>query len=129
VACELVPNVLNELANSETYLPQVDLLSSVSGFSRFTAVRFLVKLSDINCFRTLNYLCNYIGLVSATHSSGEKTNTSRLTYRGHRELRMMPVESAWVAIGADPALELAYQESKKRMYGNNASQKHQEIDF
>jgi hypothetical protein len=34
---------------------------------------------------------------------------------------MMPVESAWVAIGADPALELAYQESKKRMHGNNAS--------
>jgi len=60
-------------------------------------------------------------LVSATYGSGEKTNASRLTHRGHRELRMMPVESAWVAIGADPALELAYQESKKRMHGNNAS--------
>jgi len=111
---------LNELANSETYLPQVDLLTSVPGFSRFTAIRFLVELGDINRFRTLNHLCNYIGLVPATHSSGEKTNASRLTYRGHRELRMILVESAWVAIGVDPALEMAYQEFKKSMHGNKA---------
>ena len=111
---------LRELANSEGYLPQVDLLSSVPGFSRFTAIRFLVELGDINRFRTLNHLCNYIGLVPATHSSGEKTNASRLTYRGHRELRMILVESAWVAIGVDPALEMAYQEFKKRMHGNKA---------
>ena len=111
---------LRELANTEEYLPQVDLLSSVPGFSRFTSIRFLVELGDINRFRTLNHLCNYIGLVPATHSSGEKTNASRLTYRGHRELRMILVESAWTAIGVDPALELAYQEFKKRMHGNKA---------
>ncbi len=111
---------LRELSQTSYYAPQVELLESVPGFSRFTSIRFLVELGDITRFRTLNHLCNYIGLVPATHSSGEKTNASRLTYRGHRELRMILVESAWTAIGVDPALELSYQEFKKRMHGNKA---------
>lgn len=111
---------LRELSQTDYFAPQVELLQTVPGFSRFTAIRFLGELGDINRFRTLNHLCNYIGLVPKTHSSGEKSNATRLTYRGHRELRMILVESAWVAIGTDPALELSYQEFKKRMHGNKA---------
>ena len=43
-----------------------------------------------------------------------------MTYRGHSELRMMLIESSWVAIGTDPALELSYQEYKKRMIAQKA---------
>ena len=111
---------LNELGNSDYYRAKVDLLSSVPGFSRHTAIKFLVELGDISRFKTLGHLCNYIGLVPATHSSGENIRAGRMTYRGHRELRMMLVESAWVAIGTDPAMELAYQEYKKRMIAQKA---------
>ena len=111
---------LNKLGNTEYYQPQVDLLSSVPGFSRHTAIKFLVELGDIKRFRTLGHLCNYIGLVPSTHSSGENIRASRMTYRGHSELRMMLIESSWVAIGTDPALELSYQEYKKRMIAQKA---------
>ena len=111
---------LNELANTDHYQEEVDLLKTVPGFSKHTAIKFLVELGDIRRFRTLTQLCNYIGLVPSTHSSGENIRAGRLTYRGHRELRMMLVESAWVAISTDPALEMAYQEFKKRMIAQKA---------
>lgn len=61
----------------------------------------------------LNALCNYIGLVPASHNSGDSVKQSRLTRRGHTALRTMMVEAAWVAIGVDPALDQVYTQLKK----------------
>ena len=109
-----------DLSNKDGYLEDASLLESVPGFSRRTAVRFLAELGDIRRFGTLDRLCSYIGLVPATHSSGESHRAGRLTYRGHTELRMMMVEAAWVATGVDPALAVAYQHFKKRMIPQKA---------
>lgn len=108
------------LSNKEAYLADADLLQTVPGFSRRTAVRFLAELGDIGRFGTLDRLCSYIGLVPGTRSSGETQRAGRLTYRGHTELRMMMVEAAWVAIGVDPALEQAYAQLRKRLIAQKA---------
>ncbi len=57
----------------------------------------------------------------ASFSSGEKLRQSRLTYRGHKEIRVMMIEAAWTAIRVDPALSLCYETLKKRMIGQKAN--------
>ena len=68
----------------------------------------------------MDHLCNYVGLVPATHNTGDTVRQGRLAYRGHKELRVMLIEAAWVAICTDPALGVAYQDLKKRMVGQKA---------
>jgi len=106
---------LQQLSNEQRYIDLADLLQTVPGVGRHTAVKILVELGDIKRFPTLDQLCSHVGLVPASHNSGENVRQGRLTYRGHRELRTMLVEAAWTAIGVDPALERTYQELKKRM--------------
>lgn len=112
--------LIGQLGNEAHYVAPVKLLETVPGISKKRAVKILVELGDISRFSSLNKLCNYIGLVPATHNSGERKREGRLTHRGHKELRMMLVEAAWVAIGIDPALEQSYQNFKKRMIAQRA---------
>lgn len=111
---------LRLLSNQERYQTQADLLETVPGIGRHTAIKFLTQLGDISRFSSLNSLCNYIGLVPASHNSGEAVRQGRLTYRGHTQLRVMLVEAAWTAIGVDPALEQVYNQLKKRMVAQKA---------
>ena len=111
---------LRQLSQQEQYLAQADLLETVPGIGRHTAIKFLTELGDIQRFSNLNALCNYIGLVPASHNSGDAVKQSRLTRRGHTALRTTMVEAAWVAIGVDPALDKNYSQLKKRMIAQKA---------
>ncbi len=111
---------LKQLSRKEPYLAQADLVESVPGMGRLTAIKFLLQLGPIERFHTLESLCSYVGLVPGSHSSGERIRQNRLTYRGHTQLRVILVEAAWTAIGVDPALNLCYEELKKRMVGQKA---------
>jgi len=106
---------LRELSRTQPYQKQVDLLETVPGIGRLTAIKFRLQLGSILRFKSLDALCNYIGLVPAAHNSGERTRQNRLTRRGHTQLRAMMVEAAWTAIGVDPALNHCYESLKKRM--------------
>jgi transposase len=111
---------LRALSKTPAYQKQTDLLLSVPGIGRLTAIKFLLQLGQIQRFRNLNALCNYIGLVPGSKNSGERVRQNRLTRRGHTQLRSMLVEAAWVAIGVDPALSQGYQQLKKRMIAQKA---------
>lgn len=111
---------LRQLSRSELYKKQADLLITVPGIGRLTAIKFLLQLGDFERFPNLNSLTNYIGLVPASNNSGDRTRQTRLTRRGHTQLRSMLVEAAWTAIGVDPALNLCYENLKKRMIAQKA---------
>jgi len=111
---------LRALSKTQPYQKQTDLLLSVPGIGRLTAIKFLLQLGQVQRFRNLNALCNYIGLVPSSKNSGERVRQNRLTRRGHTQLRSMLVEAAWVAIGVDPALDHGYQQLKKRMIAQKA---------
>ncbi len=111
---------LRALSKTEGYEKQTELLLSVPGIGRLTAIKFLLQLGEIDRFRNLNALCNYIGLVPSSSNSGERVRQNRLTRRGHTQLRSMLVESAWTAIGVDPALNDCYEQLKKRMIAQKA---------
>lgn len=111
---------LRNLSRSEPYQEWADLLETVPGIGRLTAIKFLLQLGDIRRFRSLDALCNYVGLVPASRNSGDRVRQGRLTHRGHTQLRTMLVEAAWTAIGVDPALSHCYTELKKRMLPQKA---------
>ena len=83
-------------------------------------MNILVQLGDIERFRSLDHLCNYVGLVPTMQGSGEKMVTGKMTRRGRRELKIILIEAAWVAVRKDPALMLRFDTLSSRMPKNKA---------
>lgn len=106
---------IRQLGRTEDYCSQAELLESVPGIGPLTATKFLLQTGPIERFPSLDALCSYAGLVPASHNSGEATRQSRMTRRGHTQLKTMLIEAAWTAISVDPALGHCYTELKKRM--------------
>ena len=111
---------LGELARSTRYEQQVELLTSVCGFATIRAIKFLVEIGDIKRFPNMDKLACFVGLVPASSNSGNKVIQKELTVRGHKHLRTMLIEAAWVAIGTDPAMAHKYAQLKKRMLAQQA---------
>ena len=108
------------LSQQEPYKTNVTLLISIPGIALITAMAFLTEIQDMSRFKTLDKLCAYIGLVPMTNSSGESQRVKGITKRQNELLRQMIIESSWVAIRHDPALQLAYQKLILRMKPSKA---------
>jgi transposase len=99
---------IRALARTDEYRANVRLLKTVPGISILTAMTLLAELYNINRFPSLDKLASYVGLIPNTDSSGEKDDTTGITDRRNPELRVMMIESSWVAVRKDPALLLAF---------------------
>jgi len=104
-----------QLAKTEQYHPQVQLLKTVPGISTLTAMILLTELSEISRFKTLDKLASYVGLIPNTNASGEKDHKNTLTKRRNSQLRALLIESSWVAVRKDPALMLSFNRLSTRM--------------
>jgi transposase len=111
---------INALSRSERYDKQVKLLITVPGIGRWTAMIFLTEIEDITRFKSLDKLCAYIGIIPNTRSSGDKEGIGPMTKRGNGILKNYLIESAWMAIGKDPALMMKYNELCETMKGSKA---------
>jgi len=111
---------INALSRSERYDKQVKLLMTVPGIGRWTAMVIMTEIENINRFKTLDQLCAYIGIIPNTHSSGDKEGIGPMTKRGNGILKNSIIESAWMAIGKDPALMMKYNELCQKMKSNKA---------
>lgn len=109
-----------ELSRTERYRENVELLISIPGIGRLTAMVLMVQIGDIKRFGKLDRLCSYIGFVPNVHASGEREYTGSITKRGNRKLRANLIESSWIAVRNDPALSMKYQQLCQRMSGNKA---------
>lgn len=108
------------LSREARHEKQIGLLRSVPGIGEITALLFVTEIGDINRFQELDQLCDYIGLVPRTNSSGAKEAVFGLTHRGNRVLRDALIEASWIAIRLDPAMTMAFNEYAKRMKKNRA---------
>jgi transposase len=115
-----VTRQVRELAKKERYRKDYELLVSIPGIGLLGGMTLLTQLGDLGRFGSLDELCNYIGLVPRMHGSGEKMVTGKLTRRGRKQIKIMLIEVAWVAIRQDPAMMVRFNELKKRMNGNKA---------
>lgn len=93
----------------------IRLLMTVPGVGFITAVTIYSELMEIKRFRRLETMANYVGLIPAVHSSGEKEHTLGLKMQHNRYLRNLLIESAWIAVKVDPALTASYNEYIRRM--------------
>ena len=106
---------IRRLAHTEEYAENHRLLKSVIGISTLTAMTFLTELVDLNRFKNLDRLANYVGLVPDTASSGEKEVNIGITSRRNPHLRGILIEAAWIAVRKDPALTLAYNQLLRKV--------------
>lgn len=111
---------VRNLSRAEAYRENYDLLISLPGVGLMTAMTFLVQIGDIRRFKSLDELCNYVGLVPRMHGSGDRMQTGKITSRGRKALKIMLIEASWDAIRMDPALMLKFNELTKRMNKNKA---------
>ena len=111
---------VRSLAKSAAYKKNATLLRSIPGVGLITAMMLLTELENMERFKSFDTLCSFVGLVPSTHSSGEKERTGDITPRGHKVLREAVIESAWIAISADPALGITYSKLCKRMRSQKA---------
>lgn len=111
---------IRTLARTDEYRANVRLLKTVPGISVLTAMTLLTELHSINRFLSLDKLASYVGLIPNTNSSGEKDNTAGITDRRNSGLRVMMIESSWVAVRKDPALMMAFDRLCKHMMKTKA---------
>jgi len=101
--------VLVEMANSDKYRRQVELLRTIPGCGRLSALTFLVELGDINRFSSAEKFASYLGLTPSEYSSGESIRIGSLTGMGHAALRTILVQMAWSGVKKDPVLLARFQ--------------------
>jgi len=118
--CKNADAHLRVLSRSDRYLSKVELLKTVPGFGRLRSIEFLVSLGAIDRFSNLDKLSSYVGLVPSSDNSGNRVRQNQLTNRGHKQLRTMLIEAAWIGIRTDPSLALKYGTLKKRMLAQKA---------
>ena len=106
---------IKALSQTAGYKKNVELMISIPGIGLITAMSFLPEIEDIGRFKNLDNLCSYVGLIPMTNSSGQQDGIGNITVRQNKLLRHLIIESAWIAIGNDPALMLAYQKLVKKM--------------
>ena len=111
---------IRALAQQEPYRTNVQYLKSVPGISTFTAMVLLTEIVDINRFKGLDHLANYVGLVPGEDSSGEQERNTGISHRRNAYLRALLIESSWVAVRKDPALLMSFDKLTQRMHKNRA---------
>jgi transposase len=111
---------IRELSQEDRYKSDFEFMFSIPGIGLLTAMTYLVQFGEINRFKSLDELCNYVGLVPSMHGSGDRMVTGKLIKRGRKDLKVMLIEASWIAIQKDPALMLKFNELAKRMQKNKA---------
>ena len=112
--------MLVKMSRKPRYRKDYELLRSIPGIGRLTAIVLLTQLGDIRRFSTLDKLCFYIGLVPKVYSTGDTQKTGKMIKRGRRELKIHLIESAWIAVRKDPALTSKYNVLCTKMNKNKA---------
>ena len=116
---QLATNI-RALTAEEPYRLLIPYLISIPGISMLSAMILLTELIDINRFKSIDRLANFVGLSPGEHSSGSVQHTTGLSVRRNSSLRFILIECAWIAIRKDPALMMAFQNLCKRMAKNKA---------
>ena len=82
----VVNGQIRQLAATDRYRKEVDLLMGIPGIGLISAMLFLTQLGDINRFQKEDKLCQYVGLVPRMHGSGDHLKVGKLINRGRKDL-------------------------------------------
>ena len=117
--CQLTKDI-HSLSKQEPYKMPVQYLSSIPGISTTTAMVFLTEIVDVKRFKDIDHLSSYFGLIPGEDSSGDSEVHTGVSPRRNANLRVLLIESSWVAVRKDPALLMSFNQLSKRMPKNKA---------
>lgn len=108
-------------AKKQRYKEAVDIISSVCGVGKLTAIRLVLEWGEDlgDRFHSGKSLACFSGLTQSEYSTGERTRKGRITRQGRGYIRAWLIQCAWVCIKRDPAMLEAFQ----RIVANSASRK------
>lgn len=115
-----VTRKIRELSRTEEYKNKVERLTSIPGIGLINAVTLLTEASNMERFSNTKKFRGYLGLIPKEHSSGETINRSTISRRGNNRLKVIFIESAWVAVRMNPAMTMAYETLLRRMNKSRA---------
>lgn len=117
---EILKQIKGFIAKNQQADKTVRLLKTIPGIGSILAVILYSEIIDINRFKRLDELANYVGFSPAVYSSAEKEINLGITKQKNKYLRNYLIESAWTAIRKDPALQMAYGKLCQKLPSNKA---------
>lgn len=120
-----VDEQIEEVLQEEEELKKKDqLLRSISGIGRTTALQMLVLTEGFEKFKKAREFCCFAGVAPFPDSSGEEDKGSRVSHLAHKRMKSLLHLSAMVAVKRDPEFRLYYErkvkEGKNKMSVLNA---------
>jgi len=88
----------NELKDIYQDNNDAQLLTSIFGIGRYTALSIVAVIGDINRFTSSEKLSSYFGLVPSTHQSAEKAYHGHITKRGPSTVRFLLIQCTWIHV-------------------------------
>lgn len=103
------------LSVSDPWQDQVAFLIQLPGIGLHSAMTILSAIGDIERFPSAEQLVGYAGLGASVHASGQTYHTGKLTKQGRRELRVVLIECAWVAVRHAPYWKAQFEALMHRL--------------
>ena len=100
------------LLSSERWQQDAELLLSIPGVGKLTALTILAELGDYRRFARRSQVAAYAGLVPKSRRSDQTVRYGRLTRRGPAALRTILVEIALQAARQSPRYSRLYEKLK-----------------
>lgn len=90
---------------------RLDILTSMPGIGKKTAVILLCTIGDVSRFKTASQIISFFGLHPVIKESGDKKRKPYMSKRGNRMLRKHLYMAALVACRSNPYLKDLYRKS------------------
>ena len=105
---------LAQLSVSDPWQGQSAFLIQLPGIGLITAMTILAAVGQIERFPTAKKLVGYSGLGGRIYATGQTQRTGGITKQGRRELRLVLVEAAWVAVQHYPYWRKQFEQLSAR---------------
>jgi transposase len=86
---------LQQIAASERWAGQVDVLVHFRGISTLTALGLIAEIGDFARFSHPREMASWLGITPSEYSSGDQQHRGHITKAGNRHARRLLVETAW----------------------------------
>jgi hypothetical protein len=86
---------LAEIAGSERWVGQVEILTRFRGISTLTALGLIAEIGDFARFSHPRELASWLGIPPSEYSSGDQQHRGHITLSGNKHARRLLIEAAW----------------------------------
>jgi len=107
-----------ELARNDRWREDLELLESMPGWGKLTALTVLAELGDYRRFRSRSAVSCFAGLVPSSKRSDQSCRYGKITKRGSTALRSILVEVSLNAVRKVPRYQKLYNRLKAARGGN-----------